>query len=81
MKTFLTQNWYRLILATSLFIFSLGFFISAVSPVKATPPNQFKNGNAVSVGGTVFVGCGSGIYYLRDYVKGTSDTHWILVRK
>ena len=35
MKSFLSNNWYKLMVASSLFIFSVGFFIYAVSPAYA----------------------------------------------
>lgn len=39
MKSFLSNNWYKLMVASSLFIFSIGFFIHAVSPAYANTEN------------------------------------------
>ena len=33
MKNFVKENWYKLMIGSSLFIFSVGFFINSVSPV------------------------------------------------
>jgi hypothetical protein len=36
MKNFVKQNWYKMILASSFFMVSLGFLINSVSPLKAS---------------------------------------------
>ncbi|MFM7681567.1 MAG: hypothetical protein ACKO7P_02345 [Bacteroidota bacterium] len=33
MKNFVKENWYKLMIGSSLFVFSVGFFIHSVSPV------------------------------------------------
>ncbi|MBM3431234.1 MAG: hypothetical protein FJX99_09635 [Bacteroidetes bacterium] len=33
MKNFVKENWYKLMIGSSLFVFSVGFFINSVSPV------------------------------------------------
>ena len=39
MKNFLKENWYKLMIGSSLFIFSVGFFINSVSPVYSITDN------------------------------------------
>lgn len=79
MKTFVKENWYKLITGCSMFIFSIGFFIYSITPAHSKPEsidNSYKtsiqlpiNEIKSSTGGLdkienyVFIGCGTGIYY------------------
>ncbi len=47
MKNFVKENWYKLLIGSSLFIFSVGFFINSVSPVYSS--NTDKNNNSLKV--------------------------------
>jgi len=47
MKNFVKENWYKLMIGSSLFIFSVGFFINSVSPVYSS--NTDKNNNPLKV--------------------------------
>jgi hypothetical protein len=47
MKNFVKENWYKLMIGSSLFIFSVGFFINSVSPVYSS--NSDKNNNSLKV--------------------------------
>ncbi len=47
MKNFVKENWYKLMIGSSLFIFSVGFFINSVSPVYSS--NTDKNNNSLKV--------------------------------
>jgi hypothetical protein len=47
MKNFVKENWYKLMIGSSLFIFSVGFFITSVSPVYSS--NTDKNNNSIKV--------------------------------
>ena len=47
MQNFVKENWYKLMIGTSLFIFSVGFFINSVSPVYSS--NTDKNNNSLKV--------------------------------
>ena len=42
MKNFVKENWYKLMIGSSLFIFSVGFFINSVSPVYSSNTNKEK---------------------------------------
>jgi hypothetical protein len=43
MKYFVKENWYKLMIGSSLFIFSVGFFINSVSPVYSSYSDKTKN--------------------------------------
>jgi len=47
MKNFVKENWYKLMIGSSLFIFSVGFFINSVSPVYSS--NTDKTNNSLKV--------------------------------
>ena len=47
MKNFVRENWYKLMIGSSLFIFSVGFFINSVSPVYSS--NTDKNNSSIKV--------------------------------
>jgi hypothetical protein len=47
MKNFVKENWYKLMIGSSLFIFSVGFFINSVSPVYSS--NSDKNNKSLKV--------------------------------
>ncbi len=47
MKNFVKENWYKLMIGSSLFIFSVGFFINSVSPVYSI--NTDKTNNSLKV--------------------------------
>lgn len=47
MKNFVKENWYKLMIGSSLFIFSVGFFINSVSPVYSS--NTDNNNNSIKV--------------------------------
>ena len=43
MKNFVKENWYKLMVSSSLFIFSVGFFINSVSPVYSSNTDKINN--------------------------------------
>jgi hypothetical protein len=47
MKNFVKENWYKLMIGSSLFIFSVGFFINSVSPVYSS--NTDKTNKSLKV--------------------------------
>ena len=47
MKNFVKENWYNLMVGSSLFIFSVGFFINSVSPAYSS--NTDKTNNSLKV--------------------------------
>lgn len=47
MKNFVKENWYKLMIGSSLFIFSVGFFINSVSPAYSS--NTDKTNNSLKV--------------------------------
>jgi len=42
MKNFIKENWYKLMIGCSMFIFSISALIYSVSPVRAEGSNPFK---------------------------------------
>ncbi len=43
MRTFVKENWYKLMVGTSMFIFSVGFFINSVSPAYSNSVDDRNN--------------------------------------
>lgn len=43
MKTFVKENWYKLMIGSSLFIFSVGFFINSISPAYSSNTEKDHN--------------------------------------
>ncbi len=88
MKNFVKENWYKLMIGSSLFIFSVGFFINSVSPVYSSNTNkektEIKNTN-LPVGtngvnyndGVLFVD-GGYVYSYRgnDCYDSKNDNYW-----
>ena len=83
MKSFLSNNWYKLMVASSLFIFSLGFFIYAVSPAYANTEktNTTFTESIESTGSAYysdFVVVGGKVYGLKKGFNGDSKYDWNL---
>ena len=84
MKSFLSNNWYKLMVASSLFIFSVGFFIYAVSPSYAntektnTTMKESKepNGNSDF---SDFVVVNGNVYGLHQAASGYHKSDWMLL--
>ena len=77
MKKFLSENWYKLLLGSSCFIFSLGFFIQSIAPTKASAP--LKNAIDIRNTGDAYVtGCGiqNGFAYLVDFRVNGRNTYY-----
>jgi hypothetical protein len=52
MKTFVKENWYKLMTGCSMFIFSIGFFIYSITPAHSKPEsidNSYKTSIQVPV--------------------------------
>ena len=73
MKTFIQTNWFKMSLSVSIFIFSLGFLISSVSPAYSNLAekgnmhysNSVQNGGYLEDGYVYFVDKGS-VYYCQS---------------
>ncbi len=72
MKTFILTNWFKMSLSVSIFLFSLGFLISSVSPAYSNLAekgnmnysNPVQNGGYLEDGYVYFVDKGS-VYYCQ----------------
>jgi hypothetical protein len=62
MKAQLIQNVFKMMIGTSALIASTAFLIQTISPVQANENTFFNPASNTSLGGTIYVGCGSGIY-------------------
>jgi hypothetical protein len=84
MKSFLSNNWYKLMVASSLFIFSVGFFIYAVSPAYAntektnTTLKETKASNS-NGGYSHFVVVDGKVYGLKDNSYYAQKDYWKLI--
>jgi len=67
MKSFLSNNWYKLMVASSLLIFSVGFFIYAVSPAYANTEKTNVTAKTNNVYEPFIVEANGYIYYWMDY--------------
>jgi hypothetical protein len=50
MKTFVKENWYKLMIGSSMFVFSVSALIYSVSPARAENVFKAKSNSAVSNG-------------------------------
>jgi hypothetical protein len=62
MKAQLIQNVFKMMIGTSALIASTAFLIQTISPVQANENTFFNPVSNTSLGGTIYIGCGSGIY-------------------
>ena len=78
MKTFVKENWYKLMIGSSMFIFSVSALIYSVSPARAE--NVFK---AKSNIGTIpfFVVDGENRVWAHDQDSGTSSWYYCTTLK
>jgi hypothetical protein len=71
MKKFVSENWYKLMIGSSLLMASFGFMVHSVSPAKAMESNiKSLNTNLTPTPGEAYVtGCGisNGYAYLVDF--------------
>ena len=76
MKSFLSNNWYKLMVASSLFIFLVGFFIHAVSPAYANTAKT--NDTAITNGyydNTFAVASNGYLYFWNNYFPNNGGTN------
>jgi hypothetical protein len=69
MKKFASENWYKLMIGSSLLMASFGFMVLSISPAKASESN-IKNSSTNLTPNEVYVtGCGisNGFAYLVDF--------------
>ena len=62
MKTFVKENWYKLMIGSSMFVFSVSALIYSVSPARAENVFKAKSNSA----GTPFYVVVNGIVYYTD---------------
>jgi hypothetical protein len=86
MKTFIKENWFRLMTGTSMLICSIGFLIYATNPSYASlnskefiPLDKISSTPMTTISGITFIGTGDGIYYYNTG-SPTSMRNWIKVQ-
>jgi hypothetical protein len=69
MKKFVSENWYKLMIGTSLLMASFGFMVYAVSPAKASESKINNLSTNLTPGEEYVTGCGisNGYAYLVDF--------------
>ena len=69
MKKFVSENWYKLMIGSSLLMASFGFMVHSVSSVKASDLNQKNKAIYLTPGEVYVTGCGisNGYAYLVDF--------------
>ena len=92
MKSFLSHNWYKLMIASSFLIFSIGFLLYAISPSYANTneekintsinsPNYMENAFAVTSNGYLYVFSSKAQMYGWSsggkYNNGTPQYKWV----
>ena len=81
MKSFLSNNWYKLMVASSLFVFSVGFFIYAVSPAYANTEKTNVKTKTNNVDDSFTAVANGYLYkwnrydYMEEWVNGDSYKH------
>ncbi len=80
MKKFFSENWYKLMIGSSLLMASFGFMVHSVSPAKASNFNKESKANYLTPGETYVTGCGisDGYAYLVDF-KINGGNHYYKV--
>ena len=74
MKTFVKENWYKLMIGCSMFIFSVSALIYSVSPARAE--NVFKAKSNINDSDPFYVVVNGVVYYCDDkYYKG-ENAEW-----
>ena len=73
MKTFVKENWYKLMIGCSMFIFSVSALIYSVSPARAE--NVFK-AKSNSAGGTGVYVVVNNVVYEESSNTSWDGTHW-----
>ena len=75
MKTFVKENWYKLMIGCSMFIFSVSALIYSVSPARAE--NVFKAKSNIDIRPySDYVVVNGVVYGLSIAENGTSAEHW-----
>ena len=74
MKTFVKENWYKLMIGSSMFIFSVSALIYSVSPARAE--NVFKAKSNGYDKTPFYVVVNGVVYGLSIAENGTSAEHW-----
>jgi len=69
MKKFVSENWYKLMIGSSLLMASFGFMVYTVSPLKASDNNNENKEFNLTPGEVYVTGCGisNGYAYLVDF--------------
>ena len=70
MKTFVKENWYKLMIGSSMFIFSVSALIYSVSPARAENVFKAKSNSA----GTPFFVVVNGVVYYTNSSDGSYFT-------
>ena len=72
MKTFVKENWYKLMIGSSMFVFSVSALIYSVSPARAENVFKAKSNGSADYSHFVVV---DGVVYGRDF-----DDNWRVVK-
>ena len=76
MKTFIKENWFRLMTGTSMLVFSFAFLLYVVSPTYASQTSENKTPEEVQTNDDIFIVESGG--YL--YSWGSKNSAWTWVR-
>jgi hypothetical protein len=71
MKTFVKENWYKLMIGSSMFIFSVSALIYSVSPARAENVFKAKSNSAVT---PFYVVVNGVVYYAENFEYGSHNT-------
>ena len=80
MKKFVSENWYKLMIGSSMMMASFGFMVYSVSPAMASDIHENDIKNTLTPGETYVTGCGisNGHAYLVDF-KVNGKNHYYKV--
>jgi len=78
MKAFFIQNWFKLITSISFFIFSFGFLIHSLTPLKAGQVPIQKKINTLNIGEEFVTGVGvdENYAYIIDFEVDGRNTYY-----
>jgi len=75
MKTFVKENWYKLMIGSSMFVFSVSALIYSVSPARAENVFKAKSNSAVESADFYLVDSQNRVWY---HEAGDREEYWYL---
>ena len=79
MKNFVKENWYKLMIGCSMFIFSISALIYSVAPARANIQEKTPLVKSSGTAYQFFVVKGGAVYGLQNGKSGDYKSDWVIV--